>query len=134
MSRLPASPPTWSGDGGRVRASMQVISGVAVLTLEGHLNREAIAVCRPALEAALRHRTAQVVLDLHQARVDEESRPIVALMDRMSERRGVSLWLAGLTVPARGALRNGRTAACRVFPTVSAAREAAAAPSWPERH
>lgn len=128
-----ARPDVWSGDGGRFRASLQVISGVAVLTLEGHLNREAIAVCRSALETALRLRTAQVVLDLQQTRVDEESRPVLALMERMSRRHGVTLWLARLTVAARGVLRTDRTAAYRIFPTVEAARTAAASLSQPRR-
>jgi hypothetical protein len=106
---------------GGFRATLQVTSGVAVIAVEGQLNRDAIQVCRQALEVALRLRTAQVVLDLQRARIDEESRVVLALMGRMSQRRGVSLWLAGLTVPARGVLRAKGAAAYRVFPTVSAA-------------
>src|SRR5690349_18221742 len=35
----------------------------------------------------------QVVVDLRQARVGEDSRPLIALMTRMSDLRGISLWL-----------------------------------------
>ena len=119
-------PWAWSSQDGGLRASMYVVSGVAVVTVEGYLNQDAIRVCRSALEAALRLRTRQVVLDLQQARIDEESRPVLGLMDRMCRRRGASLWLVGLTIPARGVLRTDRTAAYRVFPTVSAALTEAA--------
>lgn len=119
-------PWAWSSQDGGFRASMHVVSGVAVVTVEGHLNQDAINVCRSALEAALRLRTRQVVLDLQQAQIDEESRPVLGLMDRMCKRRGASLWLAGLSVRARGVLRTDRAAAYRVFPAVSAALTEAA--------
>lgn len=124
----------WSGGESRFQVCTQVVSGVAVLTLEGDLNREAVPVCRSALEAALRLRPAQVVLDLRRTRVHEDSRPAITLMARISGGRGTILWLAGLTVPARIVLRTGCAATYRVFPTVNAALDEAVSLSRPRRY
>jgi hypothetical protein len=125
----------WAGSAGqdRFQASLKVISGIAVLRLEGHLGREAVPACRSALQEALRLRPDQVVLDMREARVNEESRPLLALMDRISGRRGISLWLAGPTVSARAVLRTGRDVPYRVFPSARAALDEATSPARRQR-
>ena len=74
------------------------------------------------------------MLDLQWTRVDEDSRVAITLMARMSQRRGISPWLTGLKVPARGAVRTGWVAAYRVCPTVNAALDEAASISRQRRH
>lgn len=112
----------WSGCDGRFTATMQVVSRVAIVTLSGPVHPAALPVCRSALEAALRTETARLILDLEQARVDELSLPLLTLMDRAVARRGVTLWLTGLTVRTRALLAPTNLAAPnRVFPSVSVA-------------
>jgi hypothetical protein len=111
----------WSGDDGRFAVRLQMRSGVAVLTLVGQMNREAIQACRSGLEAVLLIRASHVVLDLSGTQVNEYSQIVLRLIAQIVARNGVSLRLAGVTAPARAILRTDRTAAYRVFSHVERA-------------
>jgi hypothetical protein len=67
-------------------------------------------------------RTPHVVLNLESAVISAESVTVVALLQREAGRHGVSLWLAGLTLPARILLvRGDRSIRRRAFASVPAA-------------
>jgi hypothetical protein len=95
---------SWTSDDGRLRSSLQVHSGTAVISMDGHLGRSTIAVCRLALEAAIRIRPAHVVIDLERACTDEDSAGLLTLMVRSAARHGIAPQLADVPPAVRAQL------------------------------
>jgi hypothetical protein len=78
------------------RASMRVSAGVALVTLVGRLEPSAMPTCRSTLDAVLRIRAPQIVLDLSQAQLDPESIDLLRWMHRYVAHFGVQLSLTGV--------------------------------------
>ena len=111
----------WESADQELAVRMRVIEGVAVLRLEGDLHEQAISPCRNALTAALRIRTARIVVDLEAATVDEQSIPLLAEMAQVTGRHGVVLDLVGFPPVLRAALARAAAAPIRLFPAASVA-------------
>jgi hypothetical protein len=78
------------------RASIRVTAGVALVTLVGRLEPSAMSTCRGTLDAVLRIRTPQIVLDLSQAQLDPGSIDLLKWMHAYVAHFGVQLSLTGV--------------------------------------
>jgi anti-anti-sigma factor len=79
------------------QVSTRVSAGVAVLTCAGRLEPPAMPTCRGALDAILRLRAPQIVLDLSRAQLDPESITMLIWMHRYVGHFGVTLTLTGVS-------------------------------------
>lgn len=92
-------------DGDVVRATLRRVSELPVIAVGGALDATAVEACRRALEAALRCRPHNVIIDL--AAVTSSGPECVALLGAMRRRaawHGAQVWLAAVPEHVRAAL------------------------------
>ncbi|HEX3003540.1 MAG TPA: STAS domain-containing protein [Angustibacter sp.] len=99
-------------------ASARVTAGVAVITATGSLDGDAVPALRKAVRAALKVRTAHVVLDLNAAELCDESALILAWVRSVLARQGASLSLVTASHTSISWLHEFGHDAYRVLPTV----------------
>lgn len=91
----------WTGDDGRFTATLKVQSGMALISMEGHLGRTALVACKCALDAAIRIRPAHLIIDLDRSSTDEDTAGLIALMVRSAARHGISPHLTKVPMVVR---------------------------------
>ncbi len=92
-------------DGDVVRATLRKVSDMSVIALGGPFDATAVEPCRRALEAALRFRPRNVVVDLGAVTViGRECVPLLGAMRRKATWHGAQLWLAAVPDAVRVAL------------------------------
>ena len=92
--------------------TLRVESGTAIVSMSGDLGRSALCVCRSALDAAIRLRPTQLIVDLDQARTDPDAAGLLTLMIRAAARHGLFLHLAGASIPVQTQLATLAPTAC----------------------
>lgn len=126
----PERPPTLLPTQAPLQATNDVVSGVAVVTLRGRIDRTAVRTLQSALHAALRVRSTTVVLDLHDTSLEETDGPhLLMSMRTLAARHGASLVLASVPTAAGLAIRwGGKATAVPMLPSVADAVYAARRP------
>jgi anti-anti-sigma factor len=121
------------------QVSTRVTAGVAVITVAGRLEPSTMPTCRSALDAILRLRAPQIVVDLSRAELDPESIAMLTWMRHYVGHFGVTLTLTGVSRVVRRILeREHLDSVFRVRPTDHAQRMATARADhrdqWPGVH
>ncbi|KQX69744.1 hypothetical protein [Angustibacter sp. Root456] len=99
-------------------ASARVTAGVAVITATGPLDGDAFGALRKAVQAALKVRTAHVVLDVNGAELGQESVLVLGWIRAVLARQGASLSLVTASHASISWLQEFGHDAYRVLPTV----------------
>ncbi|MGN6299698.1 MAG: hypothetical protein ACTHN8_01230 [Angustibacter sp.] len=99
-------------------ASARVTAGVAVVTATGRLDRDAFGALRKAVQAALKVRTAHVVLDVNGAELGDESGLVLTWIRTVLARQGAALSLVTASHASISWLHEVGEDAYPVLPTV----------------
>ena len=115
-----------AGPGPASHTCVQLVRGIAVLTVLGRLGGEDLPQYRAAMDTVVPHRPGAMVLDAQRIAFDERSVEVLGLIRRLGARRRMSLWVAAAPLRLLHALDEAGVAGLyQVAPTVPAALRAA---------
>jgi anti-anti-sigma factor len=134
QSRLNERPSTTIFSTSACETSVEVVQGRAVVRVSGELSAASLVPFRRALDTALRPRPSAVVLDLHGVADAGAVVPVLGLLRRYVERRGVAFCLVAHPAVTRALATAGVIDLYRVVPSVVEAVECCSSPPASTRH